>query len=399
MQHAPMTERHVAAIGSLLIALGPVSLALYTPAMPELVTDFATTYPAVKATLAAYFAGFALAQLICGPLSDAYGRRPDRAGLPGALRASVRSAPCWRPPIHALTVARLVQGVGAAVGISVARAIVRDNFTGEQSSRVMNTIGIFLAIGPAVAPTLGSLAMLAFNWRAIFMLMVIYGGALLVAVHRFLPETNRAPDPARASPSGLARAYAALAGDRRFLFPALTMGLVFGGFYSLSSTLPFLLIDTAGLSPQAFGFGMLAQTGAYILGGILTKALLKHVPARYLVLPGLALATVGALAMTASIVFFPPSYLTVMAPVALFAFALAIVTPDLTTRAMAAFPEKAGAAAALLGFAQMGSGFVDSGAVALIGSPPLAFATVIPVVTLAALFLGFAEKRTEDRDA
>ncbi len=76
MQHGTMTERHVAAIGSLLIALGPVSLALYTPAMPELVTAFATTYPAVKATLAAYFAGFALAQLICGPLSDAYGRRP-----------------------------------------------------------------------------------------------------------------------------------------------------------------------------------------------------------------------------------------------------------------------------------------------------------------------------------
>ena len=398
MHHAPMTERHVAAIGSLLIALGPVSLALYTPAMPELVRDFATTYPAVKATLAAYFAGFALAQLICGPLSDAYGRRPTALAFL-ALYAFGSVGAVLAPSIHALTAARLVQGIGAAVGISVARAIVRDNFTGEQSSRVMNTIGIFLAIGPAVAPTLGSLAMLAFDWRAIFMLMVIYGGALLVAVHRFLPETNRAPDPARASPSGLARAYAALAGDRRFLFPALTMGLVFGGFYSLSSTLPFLLIDTAGLSPQAFGFGMLAQTGAYILGGILTKALLKHVPARYLVLPGLALATVGALAMTASIVFFPPSYLTVMAPVALFAFALAIVTPDLTTRAMAAFPEKAGAAAALLGFAQMGSGFVDSGAVALIGSPPLAFATVIPVVTLAALFLGFAEKRTEDRDA
>ena len=92
----------------------------------------------------------------------------------------------------------------------------------------------------------GSLAMLAFDWRAIFVLMVIYGGVLLVAVHRFLPETNRTPDPARARPSGLLRAYAALAGDSRFLFPALMMGLVFGGFYSLSSTLPFLLIDTAG---------------------------------------------------------------------------------------------------------------------------------------------------------
>ena len=391
MQHAPMTERHVAAIGSLLIALGPVSLALYTPAMPELVTDFATTYPAVKATLAAYFAGFALAQLICGPLSDAYGRRPAALAFL-SLYAAGSAGAMLAPSIQALMVARLVQGIGAAVGISVARAIVRDNFTGEQSARVMNTIGIFLAIGPAVAPTLGSLTMLAFDWRAIFALMIAYGGALLVAVHRFLPETNRSPDPARASPAGLVRAYAALGRDSRFLFPALMLGLVLGGFYSLSSMLPFLLIDIAGLSPQAFGFGMLGQTGAYILGGIFTKALLKHIPARDLVLPGLALAMAGALAMMASIALWPPSYPSVMAPVAVFAFALALVTPDLTTRAMAAFPEKAGAAAALLGFAQMGSGFIDSGAVALIGSPPLAFATVIPLVTLAALLLGFAER-------
>ncbi|WP_051228435.1 multidrug effflux MFS transporter [Pleomorphomonas oryzae] len=394
MQHAPMTERHVAAIGSLLIALGPVSLALYTPAMPELVTDFATTYPAVKATLAAYFAGFALAQLICGPLSDAYGRRPTALAFLTLFAIGSLGA-MLAPSIHALTVARLVQGIGAAVGISVARAIVRDNFTGEQSARVMNTIGIFLAIGPAMAPTLGSLAMLAFDWRAIFVLMVAYGGALLITVYRFLPETNLAPDPARASPAGLVRAYAALGSDGRFLFPALMLGLVLGGFYSLSSMLPFLLIDIAGLSPQAFGFGMLAQTGAYILGGVLTKALLKHVPARHLVLPGLLLAMTGALTMAASIALFPPSYLTVMAPVAIFAFALAMVTPDLTTRAMAAFPEKAGAAAALLGFAQMGSGFIDSGAVAFIGSPPLAFATVIPLVTLVALVLGFVEREDD----
>lgn len=394
MQHAPMTERHVAAIGSLLIALGPVSLALYTPAMPQLVIDFATTYPAVKATLAAYFAGFAMAQLVCGPLSDAYGRRP--AALAFLTLYAIGSVGAMlAPSIHALTVARLVQGIGAAVGISVARAIVRDNFTGEQSARVMNTIGIFLAIGPAVAPTLGSLTMLAFDWRAIFVLMVAYGGALLVTVYRFLPETNRAPDPVRASPAGLVRAYAALGRDGRFLFPALMLGLVLGGFYSLSSMLPFLLIDIAGLSPQAFGFGMLGQTGAYILGGILTKALLRHVPARDLVLPGLALAMTGALAMMVSIALWPPSYLSIMGPVAIFAFALALVTPDLTTRAMAAFPEKAGAAAALLGFAQMGSGFIDSGAVALIGSPPFAFATVIPIVTGAALLLGLAERERD----
>lgn len=393
--HLPaMTERHVATIGSLLIALGPVSLALYTPAMPDLVRAFSTGYPAVKATLAAYFAGFALAQLACGPLSDAFGRRPAAlafltlyvAGSVGAMLA---------PTIDALTLARLVQGIGAAVGISVARAIVRDNFTGEQSARVMNTIGIFLAIGPAIAPTVGSLLMLAFDWRAIFLAMIAYGGVLVVAVWRFLPETNSSPNPSRASPAGLARAYAALGRDRRFLAPALMLGLSLGGFYSLSSTLPFLLIDMAGLSPQAFGLGMLAQTGAYILGGIVTKSLLRHLPARRLVLPGLALGMSGATLMALSVAVLPPSYPSVMLPVAVFAFSLALMTPDLTTRAMAAFPDRAGAAAALLGFLQMGSGFVDSGLVALIGSPPLAFATVVPAVMLLALAVGILERERD----
>ncbi len=390
--HLPaMTERHVATIGSLLIALGPVSLALYTPAMPDLVRDFATSYPAVKATLAAYFGGFALAQLACGPLSDAFGRRPAALGfltlyVVGSIGAMLA------PSIDALMIARLVQGIGAAVGISVARAIVRDNFTGEQSARVMNTIGIFLAIGPAVAPTLGSLLMMAFDWRAIFLAMVGYGGVLLIAVWRFLPETNRSPDPSRASPAGLVRAYATLGRDKRFLAPALMLGISLGGFYSLSSVLPFLLIDIAGLTPQAFGMGMLAQTGAYILGGVVTKALLLHVPARRIVLPGLVLGLVGASLMTLSIATLPPSYLTVMVPVAIFAFSLAMLTPDLSTRAMAAFPDKAGAAAALLGFLQMGSGFVDSGLVALIGSPPIAFATVVPLVMVVALAIGLAER-------
>lgn len=390
--HMPaMTERHVATIGSLLIALGPVSLALYTPAMPDLVRDFATSYPAVKATLAAYFGGFALAQLACGPLSDAFGRRPAALGFL-ALYVVGSIGAMLAPSIDALMIARLVQGIGAAVGISVARAIVRDNFTGEQSARVMNTIGIFLAIGPAVAPTLGSLLMMAFDWRAIFLAMVGYGGVLLIAVWRFLPETNRSPDPSRASPAGLVRAYATLGRDKRFLAPALMLGISLGGFYSLSSVLPFLLIDIAGLTPQAFGMGMLAQTGAYILGGVVTKALLVHLPARRIVLPGLVLGLAGASLMTLSITTLPPSYLTVMVPVAIFAFSLAMLTPDLSTRAMAAFPDKAGAAAALLGFLQMGSGFVDSGLVALIGSPPIAFATVVPLVMVVALAIGLAER-------
>ncbi len=149
-----LSERLTALFGALLVALGPISMALYTPAMPTLVAAFGTTVGAVKATLTLYFAGFALAQLVCGPLSDAYGRRPVLIGfLSLYVIASVAAA--MAPSVGVLMAARLVQGIGAACGTAISRAIVRDSFTGATSARIMNTIGIFLAIGPALSPSIG----------------------------------------------------------------------------------------------------------------------------------------------------------------------------------------------------------------------------------------------------
>ncbi|WP_237153240.1 multidrug effflux MFS transporter [Oryzibacter oryziterrae] len=388
--HPPrLSERHVVILGSILIALGPISMSLYTPAMPAIATAFGASTSAVKATLTFYFAGFAFAQLVCGPLSDAFGRRPVAIGflaiyVLGSLGAVLA------PSVEILTLARLVQGIGAAAGTSISRAIVRDNFTGEASARVMNTVGIFLAIGPALSPTLGSLMMLVADWHAIFWLMVVYGVALVATVLVFFPETNANPDPARAKPLELARAYGQLITDRRFATPALAMGIGVGGLYALGTMLPFLVIELAHLTPQQFGFGMLAQSLSYIGGGIATKLMMRHMRAQKLVLPGLILCATGGLAMTASALWLTPSYLSVMGPVAIFAFALALFMPDLSTRALAAFPDKAGAAAALMGFIQMGSGFAGSGAAALIGTPLTAFAIVVPAMTIAALGIQLA---------
>jgi len=387
-----LNERRTAVIGATLVALGPVSMALYTPAMPELVSAFGTSLGAVKATLTFYFAGFALAQLICGPLSDAYGRRPvSIVFLSIYVVASL--AAVLAPTVGLLTAARLFQGIGAAVGTSMSRAIVRDNFTGEASSRVLNTIGIFLAVGPALSPTFGSLLLLAFPWEAIFWVMVGYGLVLLGVVLFALPETNRAPDPARAHPGPLVRAYAALITDRRFLAPALAMGVAVGGLYALGTVLPFLLVERAGLSPQQFGMGMLMQSGSYILGGIVTKAMMRRVDAAAMVLPGLVLTVIGAAMMVISALTLPVGYLSVMLPVGVFAFSLALIMPDLSTRAMAAFPDKAGAAAALLGFIQMGSGFAGSGVAALTGDPITSFALVVPAMAVVALAVHLLARR------
>src|SRR3954463_11093225 len=169
-----MTETRTAVVGALIVALGAISMSLYTPAMPALVDAFNTTPATVKLTLTVYFGGFAFAQLVCGPLSDAYGRRPIALGsfsiyLLGSVIAALS------PTIQWLVVGRILQGIGVAAGIAISRAIVRDQFTGQRSARIMNLIGLMLAVGPAVSPTIGGVLLSTLGWHSIFLVMVVYG--------------------------------------------------------------------------------------------------------------------------------------------------------------------------------------------------------------------------------
>ena len=189
VERAPlMSERRVGIIGALLVAVGPVSMALFTPAMPEIVQAFGTTEAAVKMTLSLYFAGFAVAQLVCGPISDGVGRKPVTVAFMGIYLVASALA-LFSPNIETLIAARFLQGVGAAVGVAISRAIVRDLFTSERSARIMNLIGLILGIGPALAPTLGGVTMQLFGWHAIFVLMLVFAVVIVVVTQVSLVET------------------------------------------------------------------------------------------------------------------------------------------------------------------------------------------------------------------
>lgn len=379
-----MSPARAAAIGGLLTALGSVSMALYTPAMPTLVEAFGTSMSMVKATLTAFFAGFAGAQLIVGPLSDAFGRRPI-AFLFLTLYAIGGLAALFAPTVEILIAARLVQGIGAAVGVAVSRAVVRDLFTGAESARVLNAIGIVLSIGPAVSPTLGGVILHFAGWRAIFAVMVVLAAAAILAVRVHMPETNRTPDRTLVNPARMAAAYLRLARDPRFLRPALALGFSVGSLYALGTLLPFVLIGRVGLDPTVFGMGMLAQTGSYFAGGLAARALMGRFGAERLVTPGLVLAFVAALATLALEHPIEPGWAVVMVPVGVYAFAIALVLPALTTAVLAPFPEIAGSASALLGFVQMGSGFLGGVVGALFVDPVIALQVVFPAMLAVAL--------------
>lgn len=382
-QQPLMSERRVSLIGALLVAIGPLSMALFTPAMPQIVNDFASTEAAVKLTVSLYFAGFAFSQLICGPLSDGLGRKPViMAFMALYLAASVLAL--VSPTIEVLIAARFLQGVGASVGIATVRAIIRDLFVGERSARIMNLIGVILGLGPAFAPTLGGLTMDLFGWHAIFGLMVVLGLTIILVCHYVLKETV-VRDLSRIRARAVISSYARLLGSRYFMACSLMMGGSIGAFYTLAVVLPFIMMTRIGLSPTAFGFSMLMQSGAFFFGALTVRALIGRIGAYRLLPVGLVFILTGSLALAVLLHLFEPTFLTVLGPVALYAYGASFIMPAMSTASLAPFPQIAGAASALGGFMQMGSGLIGGLLAGMFGDPVIALATIVPAMGLVCL--------------
>jgi MFS transporter, DHA1 family, multidrug resistance protein len=379
-----MSEARVGLIGALLSMVGPMSMSLFTPAMPEIVHAFGTTEAAVKLTLSLYFAGFAFAQLVCGPLSDGFGRKPVIYGFMAIYLAATVVA-ILAPGIHVFIAARILQGVGAAAGVAVARAIVRDLFAGERSARIMNLIAVILAVGPAVAPTVGGITMELAGWHAIFVFMLVMAASVMLTVYFGLAETVQR-DLSRIRPAALFGSYASLLRSPHFLTAAIVIAGSAGAIYTQATLLPFILIDRVGLSPTQFGLGMMMQTGSYLLGSLVLRRLMPRLGAFRLVPMGLALIGLGAALIAIGLRLVEPSYLTVMGPVGVYMFGIAFVLPAMQTAALAPFPRIAGAASAMAGFMQMGAGLVGGTvAAAFFTDPVYALATIIPAMGLIAI--------------
>ena len=378
-----MGEHRVALIGALLAAIGPVSMSAFTPAMPEIARDFMAPEATVKLTMSLYLAGFALALLVCGPLSDAFGRKPVVTGFMGVYVLASALA-LFAPSVEVLIAGRFFQGVGAAVGIAVSRAIVRDLFTGERAARTLNLIGLILGIGPALAPTLGGLTMKLFGWHAIFILLLALGTSVILIVHFMLVETV-SRDRSRIRLGPMLQSYGQLLGSSYFLSASLTLCGAVGAFYTLAILLPFILMGRVGLTPTEFGLGMIMQSGAFFTGSLIVRQAMRRYGATRMVPAGATFILTAALVLAVILRISEPSFLGIMGPIALYAFGAAFVLPAMNVATLAPFPKQAGAAAALGGFIQLGGGMAAGMLAMLFAGPVTALATIIPGLGLMTL--------------
>jgi DHA1 family bicyclomycin/chloramphenicol resistance-like MFS transporter len=334
-----------------LVALGPLSTDLYLPALPTLTQVFATDVARVQLTLSVFLAGFAVAQLFYGPLSDRYGRRPVL--LFGLALYLVSSLACMlATSIDALILARFFQALGACVGPVLGRAIVRDVYGPLQAARVLAYISGAMAIAPMIGPFLGGWLTVWFGWRTNFAALTLFSAVQVTATFLLLGESNAHRDPEATQPRRILGNFRALLAARRYLGYLLCFSFGYAALFSFISGSSFVLIELHGLSPQAFGASFGFVVTGYITGTMISgKLTLKLGPPR-LVLMGALLGTAAGTLM-AILALAGGGVWAVLLPMFVYMVATGLVMPNAIAGALVPYPKMAGAASALMGFVQM----------------------------------------------
>ncbi|WKU02285.1 multidrug effflux MFS transporter [Micromonospora soli] len=332
-----------------LTAISPLSLDMYLPAFPAMTRDLGADQAQIQLSLTTCLVGLALGQLVTGPLSDRWGRR--RPVLVGVAAYALLGLVCAvAPNAPTLAAARFAQGLAGGMGVVVARAVVRDLYSGRDAARYFSRLTLIFGVAPVAAPSVGSLVLRFGSWRAVFLTLAAIGLLLAVAVARWLPETLPAE---RRSTGGLAatvRTMRSLVADRVYLGYALTQAFTFAGLFAYISGSSFVFQDVFGVSGATFSLCFGLNALALVANGQANARLLDRFSPRRLLVTTLLVNAVAAVGVLAGA--FAGSLALVAVSLVVFVGALGMVTPNSTALALEAHPRHAGTAAALLGGVQ-----------------------------------------------
>ena len=344
---------------TILFSNGVLAATMYLPSLPTIGEELTAPVDALPLTLTVYFITFAGGQLIYGPLSDRYGRRPLLLG--GLVIMVAGSAACAVvDSLPALLWARAAQGLGAASAMATGRAIINDAYERSQAARATSVISASLALAPILAPMLGGLVEHFLGWRANFW---ISGGITLAVVLILawrLPETHR-PDPdAGALLPGILRAYGFLLGSRSFLTFGLLNLAIFAGLHGFSAGAPAVLIGTLALDAVSFGVLTAMGSAGFFVGAMASSWFGTRLGLRRIIDAGVLCTLGGAVGRALYVEIFEPGVTAIIALRMLWAVGMGLVLPNSMVAAIGVNPATIGAGAALSGFLQTIGGVMGS---------------------------------------
>ena len=347
----------------LLSAVGPFSIDMYLPGFPAIAKDLEVSVDVVSYSLASFFAGICIGQLLCGPLLDRYGRKLPL--ITGMLLYIVASVGCAMSNSIAVLVAfRFLQALGGCVGMVAPRAIIRDVFPVEENARIFSLMILILGVAPICAPTAGSLLISEFGWHSIFIVLTTIGTIVLLLVIFKLPE-SRQPDPnISLKPRPILSGFYTVLKVPQFYTYSLMGAISSAGLFAYLAGSPFVFMELFGTTERTYGMIFAIIAAGLILCSQLNNQLLKKYTSEQITMVTLSVQTlVGISLLVGTFLGWLNLYSTVV-HMALFLSCQGFAFPNSSALSMAPFTKNAGTASALMGAMQMAFGAL---AAAIIG--------------------------------
>ncbi|WP_413614911.1 Bcr/CflA family multidrug efflux MFS transporter [Halomonas cupida] len=349
-----LNPRRVALLVAANTALAPFAIDAYLPAIQSLAASVGASVHHTELSLSSFLVGFAVGQLVCGPLSDRLGRKPVLLG--GQVVFMLASlAIIFVNTLPELLVLRFVQALGGGACVVNSAAIVRDCFSGREAAKVMSTMAMILMLAPLAAPAVGSLLLYLADWWLIFLFLAVYALFLMWLLSVHLPET-RAPDLPVASPRQVLRNYASVLTDRRAMGYILATSMAFAGIFAFVTSSPFLYLEYYGLSPAIYPLVFGANVLVMVMSNRLNIHLLrKRSPQQNLRL-GLAIQWFAGVGLVILVASGRDTIYTVVPLVMMFLGVMGLISPNAITSLLDRFSHMSATATALQGCIQFSLG-------------------------------------------
>ena len=373
-----MTARRLVFVPLWLLGLftfsGPVGMHIFVPALPFAARDLHAPAAELQLTVSLYILGLAFGQLVYGPLSDRFGRRPALlTGLSMFTAASL--AGLFAPDAHALIAARFLQAFGGCSGLVLARAIIRDTSEGHDAAQRLALMNLIVTAGPAVAPILGGALSGFWGWRSILLALSALGVANLALAWLVLPETR--PEAAHVGSAAHMRAYLGLLRSQRFLGYAVGGGCATTSLYAFLASAPFLFADRLHVPSAEVGLYLALLVSGIWLGSLIASRTIMFFSLRRFLVCANALSVLGAAALLALVLADRVTLPGVIGTMFLFSVGVGAAAPAALVQAISVNPRVTGSASGLYGAMQM---LVGAVLVALAGfgrDPALSSAVVL----------------------
>ena len=379
----PVTPWRLLALLMAMTSIGPATLNILVPALPGLITQLATDAGTVQLTLSLFLLSLASAQLLLGPLSDRFGRRPVvLAGLALTVVASLTAIASTS--IESLIGVRIVQAIGASTGIVIGRAIIRDLFERDRAAAMIGLVTTAMVIAPMISPLVGGILDTAFGWQSIFLFLALFSAAVLVWAFAVLPETR--PTNVSHTPATLWLDTRALLGSAKFHGYVLAGALGSAPFFTFLGGGPHVVVTLMGRTSAEYGLWFAVTSLGYMSGNFTASRLSQRFGVDGMIVAGIGFEFVGA-TLTAVLVATLPDAgpAIIFLPQLVISYGNGLLLPNAIAGAVSVRPQAAGTASGMTGFTQMAIGAASTQVVSILlahasTAMPMAWMLVVMVV-------------------